>query len=46
MIPNNVSPSKHNKPATGIAREGVGARFEWMVWENLSKEVTFEQRLD
>lgn len=39
MIPNNASPTKDNKPATGIAREGVGARLEWMVWENLSKAV-------
>lgn len=46
MIPNKVSPTKDNKPAKGIAREGVGARLEWMVWENLSQEVTLEQRPD
>lgn len=35
-----------NKTGKGIAREEAGVILEWMIWENFSKEVTFEQRTD
>lgn len=46
VIPNDLSPSKDSKAGKGIARFRVGAILERMVWENLSKEVTFEQKPD
>lgn len=44
MISNNSSPTSDTGAGKGIAREGVGAILAWMVWKNLSKEVTLEQR--